>query len=361
MKILILSNSDSGFYSFRKELVQRLLKQHSVILCFPNNGYFDYFTELGCTVIETDIHRRGKNPIHDFKLLQQYIKIVKQYKPDAVLTYTIKPNIYGGLACSITKKPYFANITGLGTSIENGGLLSFISIMLYYIGLKRAKCVFFQNNSNFTLFSEKNIVKSNAKLIPGSGVNLTDYHLESYPDEEEIIKFLFVGRLMKAKGINELFEATQSLMSSNLKIQLDIVGGYEDDVERMLKEFTKNNRINYHGRQKNILEFVKSSHCIVMPSYHEGMSNVLLEAAAMGRPVIATNIPGCRETFDEGITGFGCEPRNAQSLAEAMMRFIRLPWEQKKQMGIAGREKMEREFDRNIVIDAYMKEIENII
>jgi len=360
MRILILANIDAGLYKFRKELLAELVKENEVFFCVPNGDYIEALEAMGCKHIPFAFNRRGTNPIADLGQIKRYIKLLKEQKPDVVLTYTIKPNVYGGLACRIAKVPYITNVTGLGTSMENGGLLNFISTTLYKIGIKKARCVFFQNEANQKRFLEMKLTKGKTKLIPGSGVNLQAHYFEPYPDVQEGIRFLFVGRIMRDKGIGELLEAMRQVHKENTNVTLDIVGGCDEDYSAALKAAEQEGIIRYHGAQPDVHPFYAGCHCVVLPSYHEGMANVLLEAASTGRPVIATRVPGCRETFDEGITGLGCEVKDAQSLADAMNRFIALSHEEKAAMGCAGRQKMEKEFNRQIVIDAYLEELKKI-
>ncbi len=359
MKILVLSNYAMGLYKFRKELIEELCKDNEVCIALPDGEFVLELKELGCKFIQFEFNRRGMNPVSDLKQIKRYVSVINDVKPDVVLSYTIKPNVYGGIACQLTKTPYIANVTGLGTSIENGGFLGFISTTLYKIGLKKAKCVFFQNKNNKELFENRKIVKGKTRLIPGSGVNLSNHIIEEYPAENDDIKFLFVGRIMKDKGINELLEAFETIHNKYPNTSLDIVGGCDEDYEDILKDKQENGYIKYHGQQNEIHSFYKNSHCTVLPSYHEGLANVMLESASTGRPVITSRVPGCIETFDEGITGFGCDAKSAESLADAMEKFIILPYDEKVKMGIAGRKKVEKEFDRNIVINAYIEEINN--
>jgi len=357
--ILVLTNSINGLYSFRRELIDRLIKDNcEVTISSPEDTKSFYFDNIGCKLIHTSINRRGINPVADFKLIYRYFKMIRKVKPNVVLTYTIKPNVYGGLACRLLRIPYIANITGLGTSIENKGTLRTISLFLYEVGLKKAHAIFFQNKSNKEYFIKNQIVNKNlSRKIPGSGVNI-DYHIfEEYPTNDEIIKFLFIGRIMKSKGIDELLEAAQMIKNIYPKTEFHFVGGKEENYNVTLNNLTKKGIIHYHGRQETVHYFIKNCHATINPSYHEGMSNVLLEAASTGRPVLASNIPGCKETFDEGISGFGFEVKNVGSLVETIIKFIELSYEEKKKMGIAGRKKMENEFDRNLVVEAYLEEI----
>lgn len=360
MKILVLANFGMGLYNFRKELLEELINQNNeVYISLPSDDYVPKLKSLGCKFVETHLERRGTNPIKDLKLLFHYINIIKQIKPDVVLTYTIKPNVYGGLACSITRTPYITNITGLGTSVENKGVMQKITLMLYKAGLKQAYCLFFQNKTNLKFFVDKRIVKNKTRLVPGSGVNLEQHIFEEYPENDEKNRFLFIGRMMKSKGIEELLQAIKIVKEEFPNTQFDLVGHCEEDYHQKLVELNKLGMINYHGQQNDVHSFIKKSQATILPSYHEGTANVLLESASTGRAVLASRVPGCKETFDEDISGFGFEVRSVDSLVEAIIKFINLPYEQKKAMGIAGRKKMENEFDRRIVINAYLDEINN--
>lgn len=360
MRILILANNDVGLYQFRKELLETLSRNNKVFVSCPYGDLIDKIKATGCKYIRQEFERRGTNPLSDLKLLRSYVRLIKKVHPDAVLTYTIKPNVYGGLACQLTRTPYLANVTGLGTSIENGGLMKVLTTNLYKLGLRKASCVFFQNKVNRNIFIRNKLVKRHTRLIPGSGVNLSNHTFEPYPDEENGLRFLFVGRLMKDKGIEELIGAMKMLHKDYPFISLDIIGDYDEDYTALIENAEKGGYVRYHGRQDNVHEFYKNCHCVVLPSYHEGMANVLLEGASTGRPVVASNIPGCRETFNDGKTGFGCKVKDTESLAAAMKKFIEVPHEEKAAMGAAGREKVKKEFDRSIIVRAYLDELSKI-
>lgn len=362
MKILILSNSDSGLYGFRKELIQKLLAEgNKVELSLPAGKYSSVFQEMGCHYIETSIDRRGMNLVKDIRLFLYYYKMIHEIMPDVVLTYTIKPNIYGGIACRLLHTKYIVNITGLGTAVENKGILSRILLFMYKIGLKNSSQVFFQNESNRLFFQEKKLIKK-SRLIPGSGVNLQENCYEEYPKDEEQIRFLFVGRIMKDKGIEELLDCAEKLNNKRYNVIFDLVGGYDEErYQDRMEALQKRGIINYFGRRDDVHFLMKTHHAVILPSYHEGLSNVLLEAAACGRPVLTTDVPGCREAFEDGISGIGFRPKDSDALVSAVERFLRLPYEEKRQMGICGRRKMEQEFDRQIVIDAYIEEISQAV
>ena len=358
MKILILANSDLGLYKFRKELIKTLVLEHKVFISLPWGEFVPELMELGCEYHQFEFERRGKNPVNELKIYLYYKKIINKIKPDVVLTYTIKPNIYGGLACAKLRVPYLVNITGLGTAVENGGFFQRIILALYKRALRRAQRVFFQNEENLTFFLKKKIVKNNYQLIPGSGVNLIEHCFEPYPKYDGSINLLFIGRIMKNKGIEEFLECAKYIRQNYSNTRFNIIGGVETDKYiHQIADLESQGIVKYYGVQKNVHDYIKNSHAIVLPLYHEGTANVLLEGAACGRPIIATNVAGCIETFDDGVSGLSCSPRSAQSLIEAVEKFLLLPYECKAEMGRAGRLKMEKEFDRNIVIEAYLKEI----
>jgi len=356
-KILILANSSVGLYRFRKELLVSLIdQQFSLYVSVPLGTNTGELKELGCTVIDTPIDRRGTNPFTDLRLFACYVNLLRNIKPDLVLTYTIKPNTYGGLICRLRNIPYIVNITGMGSTINNDGFIKNIVLSMLKTSLQQASYVFFQNEMNLQYFVNKKIVISKYRLIPGSGVNLSENCVEEYPTGEQI-SFLFVGRVMKEKGIEQYLQAARTLRSKYPDIEFNIVGSCEERYEEELKCLEKQDIILFHGYQKNIHDFYRDCHALIMPSHHEGMSNVLLEAAACGRPVIASDIPGCRECLDEGVSGYSFEVGNTADLINKVEKFIALSYEEKRQMGLAGRAKVEREFSRQIVIDNYMEAI----
>lgn len=359
-KILILANNDMGLYRFRRELIEKLNKEHELYISVPKEEYSEELEKLGCKLYFTDVDRRGTNPIKELSLISYYKKLIKRVSPDIVFTYTIKPNIYGGLACRMLKVPFAPNITGLGTAIENEGLFSKVLLFLYKLALKKADTVFFQNSYNKNFFEDKKIVKTKSVLLPGSGVNLDTNPYEKYPENSDKIKLLFVARIMKDKGIEELVHAAKNLRGKHDNLHFKVVGPMEEEYAEKFKLLEPEKYVELCGMQKDVHKFMKESHVVVVPSYHEGLSNVCLEAAACGRPLLASNIPGCMPTFDEGVSGFGFEPRDEASLIEAIEKFINLSTDQKVRMGKAGREKIEREFSREIIVNHYMEIVNRI-
>ena len=361
-RILVLANFIAGLHSFRKEVMKAIVDAgYELYISVPDTDdeRIDYFKGIGCKIIKTGFNRRGTNPIADFKLMMTYRGIIKELKPKAVLSYTIKPNIYGGLACRLTRTSQIANVTGLGDAIENGGWMQKLTVGLYRIGIGKAKQVFFQNPSNMESCLQFGIADEKAIVLPGSGVNLSHHTYQEYPTDG-VIKFLYIARLQKDKGTGEYFEAAKSVKAKFPQTEFQVLGWKEGEYEGQLNELVEDGIINYLGTTSDVRPFLKDVHCTIMPSYHEGMSNVNLESAANGRPVITTDVPGCRETVDDGVSGFYCEAKSAESLIAAVERFMVLPWDEKKKMGENGRKKVEKEFDRNIVIKAYLDAINKL-
>lgn len=318
-----------------------------------------YFEGIGCHIIKTDFNRRGMNPLADFKLMLKYRQMIKRLKPVAVLTYTIKPNVYGGIACRLTGTPLIANVTGLGDAIENGGWLQKLTISLYRFGIGKGAKVFFQNEANKSFCVQHKIADDNAIVLPGSGVNLEHHRFQEYAPDG-VIRFLFIARLLKDKGTEEYFETAKVIKTKYPQTEFQVLGWKEGPYQQQMEEFVKDGVINYLGTTSDIRPYLTSVHCTIMPSYHEGMSNVNLESAANGRPVITTNVPGCRETVDDGETGYLVNARDTNSLISAVERFINLPHSQKIEMGKNARNKVEREFDRQIVVAKYLEELDKI-
>lgn len=360
-KVLFLVNHDVVIYNFRLELVERLLQDgHKVVISSPYGERIDDLLKLGCEYHEIEISRHGMNLIKELGLISTYKKLIQEIKPDIVFSYTVKPNIYGGIACAAQNVSCVANITGLGTVVENGGVKRQLIVWLYKIGLRKAQKVFFQNTENMQFFAEHSIAKGKHELLPGSGVNLERNCYEEYPKKNAKIEFLFIGRQMRDKGFGEFVEAAKRVKEKNKNIEFEAVGFCEPDYKDELKKLQAESYVSFLGQQRNVHQYIKKASAVILPSYHEGMSNALLEAAASGRPVLASNIPGCRETFDEGISGFGFKPRDVDSLCDVIEKFIALPYEKKVEMGRAGRAKMEKKFNRSIVVEKYMKEIKMI-
>ena len=360
-RILILANNDGGLYHFRKELLEEFVKKGNTVYCaLPFGEQIENIMKIGCECIDVEISRRGTNPIEDFKLFLKFIKLIRKIKPDIVLTYTIKPNVYGGMACQVMRVPYIANVTGLGTAVQNGGLMQKFTLTLYKLGLRKAKKVFFQNSENQRFMTGRGVVKGDNDLLPGSGVNLEQHRFEDYPESDEQVVLLTIGRIMRDKGVNEILQAAKIIKAEYPNVVFRFIGSFDEDYEQKIAQAVNEGIVEYIESQPQVHSFIKESHATLHASYHEGMSNVLLETASSGRPVIATNVPGCKETYDDGISGISFKPKDADDLVIAVKDFLSLTNEQKAQMGKAGREKMEKEFNRNISVEKYIKIIENL-
>lgn len=355
MKILIATNHSYMFYRFRKELVETLMQEHEVILSTPFVGHEDNLQAMGLRCINTEIDRRSINPFKDMKLLKTYWKMLDDIQPDLVITYSIKPNIYMGSACKAKGIPYVTNVQGLGTAFEKPVLSSVVSVM-YRSALQKAKTVFFENEENAQFFLHQNIISAQQmKVLPGAGINLDEYPYVPMQDDG-VCSFLFVGRIMKEKGVYEFFTAAKTIKAEfGEEVAFDVVGFYEDAYKETVDQLVADGVIRFHGFQTDVHPFYEAANCVVLPSYHEGMSNVLLEAAATGRPLITSDIPGCREAVEDGVSGYICPAKDADALYDAMQRFVELPESWRAEMGCRGRERMEKRFSKDAVIAETMK------
>lgn len=357
--ILVLCNKWGGLYSFRKEVLWAFREHgYEVYISCPVEGDGEmakYFENIGCKIIDISFNRQGTNPFADLSLMLDYCKLIKKIKPDVVLSYTIKPNLYGGMACAICRVPQIANITGLGTAVEYPGLMQKFTIILYKLGFCKTYMTFFQNDANRQFCISHKMVKGQTKLIPGSGVNLQHHVCQPYPAETEPIRFVFCSRIRKEKGIEEFIATAEAIRLKYPNTRFDVLGACEGDYDKRLRVLTQKGILTYYGRQSDVRPFFAKAHCTIHPTFYpEGMSNVLLESCAAGRPIMTTDRPGCREIVDDGINGYIVKQQDSTDLISKVETFVNLPYEQKKRMGEAARKKVEREFDRNIVVKAYL-------
>lgn len=352
MIILVIANNDIGLYKFRKELLQKLIDNgNEVYISLPNGNLVQPMVDMGCKFIDTAVDRRGINPVTDLKLFLNYRKMIGKVKPDFIITYTIKPNVYAGIVSAIKHKKYAINITGLGTAFQKQGLFLKLIVMLYKFACKKAHTVIFENCENMNLFLDYGIVKEEQCLLnAGAGVNLEEYPFEKYPPTDKT-RFLFVGRIMQEKGIDELFDAANRIKREYDNVEFDVVGMYEDNYEETVNRLVDDGIINFYGYQQDVKPFVKQSHCFVLPSWHEGMANTNLECGAMGRPIITSNIHGCLEAVVDGKTGYLVEKKNANDLYEKLKSFIELPYDEKVKMGQASHDHIAEVFDKNKVVE----------
>lgn len=358
-RILILSNHFITLYNFRKELIQRLVDEnHEVFISMPKSEENKFFSDMGCNIIETNVDRRGINPIKDAKLILDYIKIMRRVKPDLIFSYTIKPNIYGCIASNITKHKQISNITGTGGTFLSKSLLSEIAKALYKISIKKSYKVFFQNSGDKDFFVENKMVKDNYAMLPGSGVNLEQYKLCEFPSDDEI-NFIFIGRVMKIKGIDEYLEAAKVIKQKYKNVNFYVAGFIEEDkYKNIIEEYSSKGIIKYIGFQKDIKLWIEKCHCTVLPSHGgEGVPNVLLESSAMGRICIASNINGSKEVISDNKTGYLFKSKDAVDLINKIELFLKLNYSEKYTLGLSARKRVEENFDRKIIINSYLKEI----
>ena len=361
-RILILSNHFITLYNFRKELIKRLNDEgHEVYISMPKSEDNKFFKDMGCKIIETPVDRRGINPVRDLSLIVSYIRIMKEVKPDIVFSYTIKPNIYGSIASNITKKKQVNNITGTGGTFLKRNFVSEVAKILYKISIKKSHKVFFQNSGDKDLFVKNNMVKDNYAMLPGSGVNLEQFQVSDLPSDEET-NFIFMGRVMALKGIDQYLETAKVIKDEYPNTNFYIVGFIEEEKYKpIIDEYDSKGIIKFIGFQKDIKSWIEKCHCTILPSHGgEGVPNVLLESAAMGRVCIASAISGSKDVIEDGVTGCLFETGSSEDLTDKVKKFLELSFEDKVRMGLAGRAKVEREFDRQIVIDRYINEVESI-
>ena len=358
-KILFLANHFITLYSFRKEIISEMVKQgHELYLSLPKSSVNKYFEDMGCHIVETEIDRRGVNPIKDLKLILFYKKIIPQINPDIIFSYTIKPNIYGTMA-SNGKYKQVCNITGTGATFLRKSLVSTVCKMLYKLSIKKCYKVFFQNTGDRDFFIKERLVRNNYAMLPGSGCNLNQHSFKPLPSDEEI-RFLFIGRVMKLKGIDQFLQAAEIIRKKYANTKF-IIAGWNEQPEymKLVENAQKAGWVEYIGFRKDIDTWIEKCHCTILPSHGgEGVPNVLLESASTGRICIGSKINGTMDVIEDGKTGYLFNTGDGQDLASKIEKFILLSKEEKNAMGLAGRKKVEREFDRQIVIDKYLEEVE---
>ena len=361
-KILILANHYNTLRIFRRELIKRLAELgNEILISIPpaEKQEIDTLESYGSKVIITDMERRGMNPVKDISLLNRYKKLLREVNPDKVITYTIKPNIYGSIACKSLKIPHYCNVTGLGSAfMADGGLMRKLVSMMYKFSMNKAEKIFFENVGNRDTLVNENIVRAEQTVVmAGAGVNLDEFAFCEYPEDDGAVHFLNVGRIMREKGMDELFYAIKKIKKEYPNTTFDFIGWYEDNYKETVEKMQSENLIAFHGFQSDVTPFIKKANCIVHPSYHEGMSNTLLESCSMGRPIITSNIHGCLEAVEDGKNGYLCNVKDGEDLYCKIKQFIELPYEKRREMGRYARKFVEMNFDKNDVVD---RTVENL-
>lgn len=360
-RILFLANHFITLYSFRKELIQRLVEEgNEVYLSLPADPDNKYFMDLGCSIITTEIDRRGVNPVKDMKLIAFYKKMISEINPDVIFSYTIKPNIYGSLVTN-GKYRQVCNITGTGATFLDDTTVARICKNLYRMSVKKAYKVFFQNTGDRDFFVENRMIGFNYEMLPGSGCNLEEHPYTEMP-EDGVIRFLFIGRVMKLKGIDEYLKAAEIVKTNYPNTEFIIAGwNEEEEYKKIVAEYQENGFVNYIGFRDDINDWIAKCNCTVLPSHGgEGVPNVLLESAAMGRICIGTNISGTANVIENDVTGYLFEKCDVAGLVTAMEKVVTMGTADRSAMGLAGHNKVKAEFDRNIVIQKYIDEVNYI-
>ncbi len=359
-RILIVANSAWNLFNFRSELIKGLIeKGYEVIALAPPDKFVNKVISLGCGYIPVLINRKGINPISNLRLLCRFFFEFHKIKPDFVLTFTIKPNIYGSIAAHILGITVINNISGLGSVFIKNGLLASLVKILYKIALSKSKHIFFQNEDDRDLFCKYGLVnQSNSSRLPGSGIDLEFFSAINLPEVGQKIKFLLIARILCDKGVREFVDAARMLNKIKSNLEFCILGPI--DLENpsaiplwQIDVWVAEGIINYLGELEDVRGEIALAHCIVLPSYREGVPRSLLEAAAMMRPIIASDVPGCRDVVSHGLNGYLCKPKDYLDLADMMLQIAQMPYEDLKNMGVASRDKVVREFDINIVLNKY--------
>lgn len=360
-KIVILSNHIETLSKFRYEFLERLIKNYKVYIICPknleNSFHFNKIKKLNADFFEIKLERKEKNIYKELRIFLKILKTIKLIKPNEILTYTIKPNIYGGIISQILGIKYIPTVTGIGTAFQNEGILKKLVIFLNKIALRKAKRVFFQNNTNLDIYLKNKIVKKEqCQLVNGSGVNLEKFKYDK-KIKEEPIKILFIGRIMKEKGIEEYLEVVKRIKKKySDRVIFQILGEYEEEKYKFeIDKLVNEGSLEYLGISNDVRKEISQVHCLVNPSWHEGMSNVLLEAGAMKRFLIASDIPGCKEIVLDKETGFTFEKKNIDDLEKKIEKFISLSESEYEKYIEKSYNHIKNNFSREKVIEEYLK------
>lgn len=366
-KVVICLNTSWNIYNFRLNLARALKNVgYKVILIAPHDKYSDILGQE-FEYYHIYMNNKGTNPKEDIKTLIGFYNLYKKIKPDIVLNYTIKPNIYGNVACGLLGIKTINNISGLGTVFIKESLVTKVVKWLYRYSLSKSSKVFFQNSDDRDLFVESQLVDfSKCDLLPGSGIETSKFIPVEYEKNDETFRFLLISRMLWDKGISEYVEATKILKKKYLDVEFQLLGSLSavnktSISKEQMNEWVDEGFVNYLGVTDDVKEFIKKADCVVLPSYREGTPRTLLESASMAKPIVTTNVVGCKEVVDDEINGYLCEVRNAADLADKMEKMLALTGSERQSMGQAGREKMIKEFDEKIVIDKYLEAIESVL
>lgn len=364
-KIVISVNSAWNIHNFRAGLVKAMIRQgYDVMVMAPEDGYSRRLASLGCRFKLLPMDNNGTSPSRDLSLLVKYWRVLQSVRPLAYLGYTIKPNVYGSIAAHGLDIPVINNIAGLGATFINNSILTCLVKRLYRIALGKSHRVYFQNADDRKLFVDAGLARpSVVDVLPGSGIDLQHFRPAPLPPlEQRRFRFLLVSRMLRDKGIEEFVEAAQLVRRHLPGAEFQLLGPVDTRnpnaiVLARLRLWEETGLVRYLKEADDVRPHVANADCIVLPSYREGVPHSLLEAAAMARPIIATDVAGCKDVVDHRANGLLCKPRSAADLADKMIQMMRLPLEQRLEMGALGRRKVISQFDENIVIGKYLNAI----
>ncbi len=366
MKVAIVLNTSWNIYNFRMNLVKTLLdKGYEVHTIAPHDPYTHILKEAGCIHHDIKMDSRGINPIKDTALFFELLGIYQKLRPNVILHFTIKPNVYGTLAASILKIPSVNNVCGLGTVFLKNNLVSVIAMTLYKIAFLFPQKVFFQNSDDLSLFLDRKLVpKESTDLIPGSGIDLNRFQPMEF-NRNKVFTFLLISRLITDKGILEYIQAIETLKQKGLNARFQLLGAKDPEHQRgiqlsVIDHWISSGTVEYLGTTDDVRSFIQKADCIVLPSYREGTPRTLLEAASSSKPIIATDVPGCHHVVENNYNGLLCKIKSADDLAQKMEQMTHLDDFTLKTFGENGRKKIEVQFDEKLVIDKYIKELETL-
>ncbi|MFK7877314.1 MAG: glycosyltransferase family 4 protein [Paracoccaceae bacterium] len=366
MHILMTANTAWNIWNFRRSVVKAMLYDgHKVTVLAPPDESVARIVAMGCRFVPLEMNVKGLNPLQDFSLMQRFKKHFRIEQPDIILSYTIKNNIFGAIAAKRLMIHFVPNVSGLGTAFLSGRVLQLITEMLYRFAFNGLKVIFFQNPDDRELFLKRRIVVSEqTQLLPGSGIDLNYFSPVPMPDNDEII-FLMIGRLLRDKGIMEFAEAAKVIRSDYPQIRFQVLGAIDAQNRSTVsleqaESWFNQDILEYLGVAEDVRPHIAAADCVVLPSYREGAPRTLIEASAMARPLITTNVPGCRAVVENGVTGFLCTARSATSLEQACKKLATLSKIERVKMGMAARKKIASEYDEAIVIAAYRATLSTI-
>lgn len=366
MHIAIVINTSWNIYNFRMGLINALLKDgHSITAIAPYDIYAENLKRVGCQYEAVLLDNKGANPFRDIAFTKQLFQIYRRIKPDAILQYTIKPNIYGTVAATLLGIPVINNVSGLGTVFLRDNFSSRIAHLLYKVAFIFPKKVFFQNEDDLQLFIKRNLVnKRITDVLPGSGIDLNVFFPQPFK-RNSVFTFLVIARLIYDKGIVEYAEAIRALRKQNINAKFQLLGFKDASPlgipEELLQGWIDEGLIDYLGTADDVRPFIEKADCIVLTSYREGTPRTLLEAISMAKPVLATNVPGCRETVDDGENGLLCQVRDAGDLADKLKTMIYMQDKDLERMGKKSREIAETRFNESIIIGKYLQVLKEIV